>query len=282
MSDFSLILENKNSGETSFESLYRIKREHRGEKVGHAGTLDKFASGLMIVMIGNATKLNPIFSSFSKSYRATIRFGSETDTLDPEGEVIRTAPIPGYEEVRSAVHSFSGNQMQIPPVYSAIHVDGKRAYREARKGNEVSLSPRPITVHSISLVSYSDGIAVVDAHVSKGTYIRSLARDIGIKAGSAAHLIALERTSIGPFSLSDIGKSTRELLDQSGLLSAVCLDPAKRMKIENGYLPLRYVLKDDDAERSFCYLHFGDELFGIGEKQEDRIRIIARISNGNL
>ncbi len=173
----SLILTDKKEGETSFRSLSSVKREFRGEKVGHAGTLDTFASGLMIVLVGSATKLNPVFSSYDKTYLATIQFGKETDTLDPEGNVIRETPFPERENLKSVLERFIGRSKQVPPVYSAIHVDGKRAYREARKGNDVIIPEREINVSSLDLIDYDEknGMAVIRTRVSKGTYIRALA-----------------------------------------------------------------------------------------------------------
>ncbi|MGN1164183.1 MAG: tRNA pseudouridine(55) synthase TruB, partial [Candidatus Ornithospirochaeta sp.] len=143
--DFSVILLDKKEGITSFSSLNEIKRKFRGSKVGHAGTLDKFASGLMIVMTGGATRLNPVFSSFGKKYRASIEFGSETDTLDPEGIVIaESEKIPTEDEIKAVLPSFLGEQDQTPHVSSALHVDGKRAYIEARKGNDIDMPSRRI------------------------------------------------------------------------------------------------------------------------------------------
>ena len=144
-----VILADKPEGITSFSFIRKLgKEQFRGEKIGHAGTLDKFASGLMIVLVGNATKLSPLFTSFDKEYIASIRFGSETDTLDPEGEVIRRADPPSEETLRSVLPSFLGHQSQIPPVYSAIHVGGKRAYQEARSGRAVEMAPRDIAIDS--------------------------------------------------------------------------------------------------------------------------------------
>lgn len=277
MSRFELRLIDKSEGMTSFSSLAYLKREFKGEKVGHAGTLDKFASGLMLTMIGGATKLNPVFSSFDKRYIATIEFGSETDTLDPEGEVIATSGIPSYDEVEKSVYSFLGRQMQRPPIYSAIHVDGKRAYREARKGNDIEMPEREITIKDIRLISYDAGVAVVDAAVSKGTYIRSLARDIALKIGKRAHLIALRRTELGPLSLSDIDKSTNELLDMTGLLSHVRLDNKYRRLIDNGYIDRKAVLFDDDKSKKYCYLFFDDSIYGIGEKRDGSYKVISRV-----
>ncbi len=273
--EFKILLEDKNEGITSFSSLGKIKKEYRGEKVGHAGTLDKFASGLMIVMIGGATKLNPVFSSFSKKYVAKIAFGEETDTLDPEGDVVATAPAPTREELEKSVNSFLGKQMQVPPVYSALHIDGKRAYEEARKGHDINMPEREIEVYSIKLLEYNEGCAVVECHVSKGTYIRSLARDIAIKCGSRAHLVALRRTQIGPWTLDDIPLDTKALLDKSDLLSVVHLKESKRRLIENGFIDQSFVISDSDREKRFAYLYFGSELFAIGEKG-DKLRILSR------
>ena len=152
MTDSDIILFDKEEGITSFSSLYSIKRNYpRKTKIGHAGTLDKFASGLMIVLVGSATKLNPVFSSFDKSYIATIKFGEETDTLDPEGRIIKTSSLPAEDEVDTALKKIRGESMQTPPVYSAVHVDGKRAYREARKNHEIEMPQRRICVYDAEI-----------------------------------------------------------------------------------------------------------------------------------
>ena len=282
MSDlFKLMLIGKEEGITSFSSLSKIKKEYRPEKVGHAGTLDKFASGLMLVMIGSATKLNPLFSSFSKKYIATIEFGSETSTLDPEGDVVAISKLPEESDLINSISLFEGKQKQVPPKYSALHINGKRAYEEARKGNEIEMPERDIEVYSIDLVSFDGSKAEISCHVSKGTYIRSLARDIAIKAGSRGHLVKLERTAIGPWSLSDIGKDTKDLLDMTDMFSDVILNEKNKKKIENGNLGLGDILSDSDLEKPFCYLYFGNSIFGIGDKRNG-FRIVTRIANGNL
>ena len=194
MSNSDIILFDKEEGITSFSSLYSIKRCYaKGTKVGHAGTLDKFASGLMIVLIGNATRLNPVFSSFDKSYIATIRFGEESDTLDPEGRIIKTSDLPGLEEVLYALDKIKGKSLQQPPVYSAVHVDGKRAYKEARKDKEIEMPFRPIEVYEARFISYEDGLLTAFFHVSKGTYIRSLARDMAYSINKVSRLEKLRR-----------------------------------------------------------------------------------------
>lgn len=277
MADFSIILMDKAPGETSFQSLGRIKRENKGVKVGHAGTLDKFASGLMVVLTGGATKLNPIFSSFDKEYIASIRFGEETDTLDPEGEVIAEAEKPSLATLESVIPAFLGKQKQIPPQYSAIHVDGKRAYKEARKGNDIEMPERDIEISSINLLSYDGTEAVIRVSVSKGTYIRSLARDIALKSGSRAHLSALRRLRIGPWTLEDSALPTSQLLEKTGLLSAVILRDDERKLVENGTVRRRAVLSDSAPEKPYAFLSFSDGLYGIGEKTDGRIRVIARL-----
>lgn len=201
--NFRLLILNKPEGVTSFASLGEVKKVY-GKKVGHTGTLDKFASGLMLVLTGGATKLSPCFSHMDKVYRAEIAFGSETDTLDPEGKVIYEAGLPSEENLLKAIEKFKGEIDQTPPLYSAIHVDGKRAYREARRGGEIEMPSRKVMIHYLKLESFDGQKAIIETKVSGGTYIRSLARDIAIEAGSRAHLSALERLSIGPFSKEDV------------------------------------------------------------------------------
>ena len=275
MAESELLLMDKEEGITTFSSLSSIKRSHKGMKVGHAGTLDKFASGLMIVLVGKATRLNPVFSSMGKSYIAEVTFGRETDTLDPEGEVVRRSDPPSEEAIRSVLPSFLGRQSQIPPVYSAIHVGGKRAYQEARSGREVEMAPREITIDSIELLSYDGEKAVISASVSKGTYIRSLARDIGERAGSCAFVSRLRRTSIGPFTLSDIPLDTKSLLDKTGLFSTVQLDPSSRREVENGRIERRAILSDSDPDRPFAYISF-DSLFGFAERRDGTLHLLGR------
>ena len=198
----SILLIAKESGMTSFRTLAVIKRT-LGKKVGHAGTLDSFARGLLIVLTGSMTRLNPLFMNLDKRYRARIRFGSETDTLDPEGEVVRSAALPTFETIQSVLPRFLGTIEQAPPSYSAVHIDGRRASDRVRSGETVVMKTRSVTVHRFDLLSYEDGLLEADITVSKGTYIRSLARDLGRASGSAAHLEALTRTEIGPFRLEE-------------------------------------------------------------------------------
>ena len=279
MTDSDIILFDKEEGITSFSSLYSIKRCYaKGTKVGHAGTLDKFASGLMIVLIGNATRLNPVFSSFDKSYIATIRFGEESDTLDPEGRIIKTSDLPGLEEVLYALDKIKGKSLQQPPLYSAVHVDGKRAYKEARKDKEIEMPFRPIEVYEARFISYENGLLTAFFHVSKGTYIRSLARDMAYSINKVSRLEKLRRVSIGPYSISDIGKfDMKELLERTDLFSHVSLSVKYKKEIDNGFIRPDAVLFDDGAERRFKFLSFEKELYALAELVDGRMKIIARV-----
>ena len=204
-----IVLLAKKPGLTSFASLHSVKKALGTTKVGHTGTLDSFAQGLLVVCTGRLTKLAGNITEFNKSYEAVIKFGEETDTLEYTGEVIRTAPLPTLESLTLALQKFKGNILQAPPAFSAVHVNGKRASDLAREGKTVEIPPRPITVFEAELkdtklnekglVEYCK----IDFTVSKGTYIRCLARDIAKEAGSAGHLVGLFRTRVGNFDIKD-------------------------------------------------------------------------------
>ena len=210
-----IVLLAKMPGITSFTSLYNVKRAFNTTKVGHTGTLDNFAQGLLVVCTGRLTKLAGNITEFDKSYKAVLSFGSETDTLDYEGEVVSQAPLPDEQTVRSVVASFVGEQFQKPPVFSAIHVDGKRASELVRKGVDVQIPARKITVFSADIEQIKkdeEGKVVaclINFSVSKGTYIRCLARDIGSACGSAAHLTGLYRTKVGNFNIEQAAGYTK-------------------------------------------------------------------------
>jgi tRNA pseudouridine55 synthase len=284
----SILLINKKPGITSFSSLNDIKRTIEA-KVGHAGTLDKFAQGLLIVLTGSMTRLNVLFSSMDKTYRAKIAFGSETDTLDPEGQVIAVADVPGYERIQKSIPSFIGSLEQQPPQYSALHINGKRASDLARRGHEVQMAKRPITVYSFELVSYEQGILVADIHVSKGTYIRSLARDLGLAAGSRAHLVGLTRTAIGPFHLSEAvdAKQRESLLASMGQTDALLKrvasvsifeveDEQELFRLANGSFPRAVkVIRQSDEETYGALYSTDGVLRAVADMKEGRI--IAQI-----
>lgn len=198
-----ILLVDKQPGITSFDALSSIKRSLQTRRVGHCGTLDKFAEGLLIVLVGRSTRLVPWFTALDKRYIARICFGIETSSLDPEGEEIARGPIPNEKDVFEILPAFSGQIMQRPPAYSAIHIDGKRAWQLAREGREVLIKERPVHIHAIELLDWQSPYAIISVHCSSGTYIRSLARDIGLALGTRAYVQALARESIADFARKD-------------------------------------------------------------------------------
>jgi tRNA pseudouridine55 synthase len=211
-----LILIDKPVGLTSFQLLSPVKRAAGTKKVGHAGTLDKFASGLMLVLIGQATRFVQFLTAEDKEYVADIRFGEETETLDPEGAVTERAAPPDRETVEQILPRFTGAISQRPPAFSAVHIDGKRAYKRALDGEVPEMPEREVTIHSLELLEWdgdrseAGSRARIRVSCSKGTYIRSLARDIALAAGSRGHLSALRRTRVGEFTV-DMAQSPDEL-----------------------------------------------------------------------
>lgn len=201
------IILDKSLGLGSTQAVSAVKRAIReaGEpktKVGHGGTLDPLATGVLPIALGEATKLAGRMLDASKAYDFTIHFGEETDTLDAEGSIMATSDvIPTRDEICAVLPHFTGPIEQAPPAFSALKVDGKRAYDLARAGEEVILNTRNVTIHSLELFECGGNDATFSATVSKGTYIRSLARDIARALGGVGHVTMLRRTKAGPFSL---------------------------------------------------------------------------------
>jgi tRNA pseudouridine55 synthase len=195
----------KPAGMTSHDVVGRVRRALGERRVGHAGTLDPAAVGVLPIAVGLATRTVEYLSDASKAYVAEITFGVRTDSADADGSVISTCDASSltYESVLEIVQAFAGPQMQVPPMHSAIKVEGQRMYERARKGEHVDLPPRPVTIHEIALLSWEPPVAEVFIHCSKGTYIRSLARDMGDKAGTGAYMSNLVRVRTGPFTLAD-------------------------------------------------------------------------------
>jgi tRNA pseudouridine55 synthase len=176
---------------------------HGKVKIGHGGTLDPLASGVLPIALGEATKLAGYLLNGRKAYRFELAFGAQTATDDAEGEVIATSAVrPDEAEVRAVLPRFTGQQMQLPPAYSALKVAGARAYDLARAGRDVALAPRAITIYSLELVGFGDDRASFKVSCSKGSYVRSLARDLALALGTVGHVSALRRTGAGPFTLA--------------------------------------------------------------------------------
>jgi tRNA pseudouridine55 synthase len=255
------IILDKPAGLGSTQAVSAIKRLLReaGEpktKVGHGGTLDPLACGVLPIALGEATKVAGRMLGATKQYAFTIRFGEETETLDAEGAVVATsAVIPTPGQVQAILPGFTGKISQVPPAHSALKVDGKPAYARTRAGETVELRPREVTIHELRVVSDSANEASLLATVSKGTYIRSLARDIAHALGTVGHVSYLKRTRAGPF----------------GLQSAVSLDfleeLAKARQLTRAVLPLQAALDDIPAlpvtSRQAELLRHGQRLVGI-------------------
>ncbi|HET9397716.1 MAG TPA: tRNA pseudouridine(55) synthase TruB [Sphingomicrobium sp.] len=255
------IIIDKPVGLTSTQAVGAVKRALResGEpknKVGHGGTLDPLASGVLPIALGEATKLAGRMLDATKTYDFTIGFGEETDTLDLEGIVMATSDVrPTRADVEAILQRFTGPIEQVPPAYSALKIEGERAYDLARAGKAVELKPRQVTIHALRLVSAIGNEATLSATVSKGTYIRSLARDIARELGTVGHVTMLRRTRAGPFSLAQ------------AISLDFLADAAKARQLTRTVLPLDAGLDDIPAlpvtPEQAKLLRHGQPLFGI-------------------
>ena len=208
-----IILIDKPAGLSSFGVVARVRRRlsmgaGKKVKVGHTGTLDPFATGLLILLANKATKLSNQFLKLDKWYEATICLGKTSTTGDPEGEITEqnTEKIPTLEEVKAVVNQFVGQITQTVPVFSAVKINGQRAYQLARRGEAVSMPTRQIEIYAIEILSYNYPELVIRTHVSSGTYIRTLGEDIGKALGVGAYLTALRRTQIGDYQINNAVK----------------------------------------------------------------------------
>jgi tRNA pseudouridine55 synthase len=222
----------KPAGMTSHDAVARVRRLAGQRRVGHGGTLDPPATGVLVLALGRATRLLPFLPTEPKRYLATVAFGAETDTLDAAGTVTATAEVGDLDEprLRAALAGFVGPQLQVPPMVSAVKVAGERLYAKARRGETVERAARPIVVHELELLELSPGkrpLATVTVTCSGGTYVRSLAADLGRALGTLAHLASLRRTAVGRFTEADA--HALEDLAGPGRLAAAVLDPAAAM-----------------------------------------------------
>jgi tRNA pseudouridine55 synthase len=198
-----LLLVDKPAGMTSHDVVQHVRRIYGERSIGHLGTLDPFATGLLVLLIGRATRLATFLDTEPKVYDATIRFGTETDTDDTTGTVVRSAPPPVESDVRSSLKTLTGTISQVPPAYSAKSVEGTRAYDAARRGAPLDLPAVEVTVHGWDIRELRGGTLSAVVTCSGGTYIRALARDLGRLTSSAAHLSSLRRTRVGEFDVRD-------------------------------------------------------------------------------
>lgn len=199
-----LLLIDKPQGLTSHDAVAVVRRVLHTKKVGHSGTLDPMATGLLVMGVGRATRLLRFLGDLPKMYEGTMRLGVETTTLDAEGEVTREAPVSaGAQDVEKAMAALVGDSMQTPPAYSAVKVGGRKLYEAARKGEHLEAPARPIHVEAFDLLRYQDGRASFRVRCGGGTYVRVLAADVGAALGCGAHLSSLRRTEVGPFDVRE-------------------------------------------------------------------------------
>lgn len=240
-----VLLADKPDGPTSHDVVERVRELLGTRRVGHAGTLDPFATGLLLLCAGRATRLVEYLHLLDKTYEAVLRLGEETDTHDREGET--TATSGAWRELSSgrlerALASFTGRIGQRPPAFSAKKVDGRRAHRAARAGEEVELPEEEVRIERLELLAWDPPEARIRASVGTGTYVRALARDLGRELGCGAHLRALRRTSVGPFAVERAAAAAA--LETGELPASAWLTPAGAL----AWLPSRR-LDDDEARR---------------------------------
>ena len=203
-----VLIVDKAKGNTSFDEIRKIRKEYNIKKVGHTGTLDPMATGVLTILVGEATKLSDYLMNHDKEYVATLSLGEKRDTGDSEGKMIETKKVPAINEsiVEETLKSFEGEISQIPPKYSAIKVNGKKLYEYARSGEKIEIKPRKVTIFEINLIEIKENNIRFKVHCSKGTYIRTLCEDIAEKLGTVGYMSSLRRTRVGNFTLDDVEK----------------------------------------------------------------------------
>lgn len=274
-----VLLLDKPTGMSSNAALQKARWLFNAAKGGHTGTLDPLATGLLPLCFGEATKFSGELLDADKAYRATVRLGIVTDTADAEGQVLETRPVTvGEAEVRALLPHFTGVQQQVPPMHSALKRDGTPLYELARQGIEVERAPRTVTIHALEFLGWTGDSFELDVSCSKGTYVRTLAADIGVALGCGAHLAALRRTRVGALAVADaVTLAQIEALppaDRDGLLQppdgllrdlpAVQLNETEAGRLLHGQ-PVRW----EGAPASRCRLLGPAGFIGLGEFSAD-------------
>lgn len=273
----------KPRGPTSHDVVAVARRALGTRRVGHTGTLDPFASGLLVLCVGRATRLAEFFTGLDKRYEAVVRLGVATETADPEGEVV--AESDAWREldrpkVENALSGLRGSILQVPPAYSAKKVGGVAAHRLARRGVAVDLPPQPVTIHALDVTFFRPPELGLEIHCSSGTYVRAVARDLGDALGVGAHLTALRRTAVGSFpvtgalALDDLSVPERVSESWIGPLQALAhmprvqVDAAGAGEVSHG----RTVPCPEAAEASPAVAARGNELVAVGDVKDGRFR----------
>lgn len=281
-----LILLDKPENITSFNVLGSIKKKINTRKVGHCGTLDRFASGLLLVLTGRYTKLNPYFTGLDKHYRGIIRFGMETDTLDPTGEEVARGLVPDEDTISAALKNFVGSIQQIPPRFSAVHIEGERSHKKARKGEVFDPPARRVTVYSVTPESFTPPDLNLSIHCSSGTYIRSIARDLGRACGSYAHLATLRRTAVGSFRVEDAVKpedfapaghlrSASDFLKHLNGFDTIVVRDSRTADMRNGLPPeSSFFTREIDRDGEYACLDSTGELVALFNYKSGKFRYL--------
>jgi len=249
-----VILIDKVSGLTSHDVVSRIRKAMGIRRVGHCGTLDPLATGLLLICVGRYTRLSPWLTSADKEYVSTFEFGSQSDTDDADGNITKLDDMSRIEEelLKETLKSFKGPIMQVPPIYSAIRVGGQRSYKSARKGKNLTLEPRSVVIDRMDLISYSYPEATFRIKCSKGTYVRALARDLGQACGSAGYVRKLRRTKVGSIDIN----------------SAITVEDLQE--------------KCDGGDVESCFTNISDVLVDLPHYYiENKSNILKRFLNGN-
>jgi tRNA pseudouridine55 synthase len=276
-----LFLVDKPAGPSSFGVL-RSLRPALGRKLGHAGTLDPFATGLLLVLAGRATRLAAFLSGMDKAYRATVQLGATSTTLDPEGTLTETGRAPSEDALRAAAAAMVGEIEQAVPAASAVRVDGQRAYARMRRGEAVAPPPRRVRIDRLDVVDFDAGDrrAEIEVACSKGTYVRQVAADLGDASGAGGYCLALRRLAVGPFHVEQAGTPEQVAADPDGPWRR---DPAAAL----AHLPARELTEGERAavahgrpiaaagERGTVALVALGELVAVAEADEERLRPVA-------
>lgn len=269
-----ILLVNKQSSWTSQDVCAKLKRTLHLDKIGHTGTLDPFAEGLLVLTINKGTKIGSYIEALDKTYIARLTLGKSTDTLDLTGETIETKEVPSLtkEQIKEVLTSFIGKQKQIPPKYSALKVNGKKLYEYARENIDVEIKEREIEIFNIELIDYSNNEIIFLAKVSKGTYIRTLASDIANKLGTVGHLSALTRTTVGKYLLNQ-AKKIEDITINDVIPLTKALGFMKQVKVRGDLIK-----KIKDGQR--YYSNIEDDLIYITDEEDNPLAIYGKKEKG--
>ena len=283
-----VLIINKPTGKTSFDIIREVRKQYNTKQVGHIGTLDPMASGVLPVLVGKATKLSNYLMEHNKEYIATLSLGEKRETGDSEGKIIETKNVDSsifkkenIDKIKEVLNSFLGESMQIPPMYSAIKVNGEKLYNIARKGIEIERNPRKIVINEIELLNTNynenDEKAEISFRVvcSKGTYIRTLCEDIANKLGTVGYMSSLKRTRVGTFEIKDENQFIK-MEDIFTDIPRICISEENEMnKLLNGIsinISNNSNTNIDNKYEGLCNLYYQDKYIGIGDIKNNLVK----------